>query len=101
MIKHIVMWKLDESYTAEEKKKLAGNFRQKLLQLEGKIPELKNIAVYLNSDMADTSNYDILLDTTFDSIGDLKAYSVHPEHLKVVDFAGTFKKVRSCVDYEV
>lgn len=100
MVKHIVMWKLDDGYSSDEKKKLAEKFKQRLIQLDGKIPELQKVAVHLNSEEADKSNFDILLDTLFNSMEDLNAYAIHPEHLKVVEFAGTFKKVRSCVDYE-
>jgi hypothetical protein len=101
MIKHIVMWKLDEQYSPEEKKILVNEFRQRLLQLEGNIAELKEISVRLNTEQADKTNFDMLLDTTFNTIEDLNSYAIHPEHLKVVEFAGTFKKVRSCIDYEI
>lgn len=100
MIKHIVMWKLDDGYSAKEKEKITEEFKQRLIQLDGKIPQLQKVAVHLNSEEADKSNFDILLDTLFYSIEDLNAYAIHPEHLKVVEFASTFKKVRSCIDYE-
>lgn len=101
MIKHVVMWKLDEQYSFEERRKLVNEFRNKLLQLDGKISVLKEISVQLNAKEADKSNFDILLDTSFNSLEDLKVYAKHPEHMKVVEFAGTFKKIRSCIDYEI
>ncbi len=100
MIRHIVMWKVDSSVSNEDKNKHVNAFMEKLLQLEGKISELKSIGVYLNASNASDTNYDIMLDTTFNSIEDLKSYAIHPEHLKVVDFAKSVKKERACVDYE-
>ncbi len=94
------MWKVDSNINNEEKTNHLNSFREKLLQLEGKITELKSISVYLNATEAASSNYDIMLDTTFNSLEDLKSYAVHPEHLKVVEFAKSVKKERACVDYE-
>lgn len=100
MVRHIVMWKLDESYTNEEKSNFITEFSSKLLSLDGKISELKAISVNSNSPDAPAANYDLVLDTTFNNIDDLKAYAVHPEHVKVVEFAKQFKLQRSCVDYD-
>jgi len=100
MIRHIVMWKVDESYSQSEKEEFTNTFTTKLLDLEGKIDELKTISVNSNSDKAPDTNFDIVLDTTFTSIEDLKAYAVHPTHMKVVEYAKQFKLQRSCVDYE-
>ena len=100
MIKHIVMWKLDEKYTEAEKQKFINEFSEQLLQLNGKIDQLKSILVSSNSSQAPSSNYDLVLDTSFNSIEDLNLYANHPEHIKVVEFSKPFKKLRSCVDYE-
>lgn len=94
------MWKLDESYTNEEKNNFIHEFSSKLLSLDGKITELKAISVNSNSSEAPAANYDLVLDTTFDSISGLKAYAIHPEHVQVVEFAKQYKMQRSCVDYE-
>lgn len=100
MIKHIVMWKLDESYSEAEKKSNAVELKDKLLGLDGKIDELVSIAVYLNSDKAPGTNFDIMLDTEFKNFDDLNIYQVHEEHLKVVSFVKSLKMQRVCVDYE-
>lgn len=101
MIKHIVMWKLDSGYAGPEKEEILDTIKHKLKKLEGEVPTLKFIKVYINSAEADPSNYDILLDTTFESLDGLQTYANHPEHLKVIEFMKTIKKTRACVDYEV
>lgn len=100
MIRHIVMWKLDDTYSSNDKSNFISEFSSKLMSLDGKISELESIAVNSNSTEAPETNFDIVLDTTFNSISDLKAYAVHPEHLKVVEYAKQFKLQRSCVDYD-
>lgn len=100
MIKHIVMWKIDESYSSEEKAGIIEGMKKELLSLDGKIGELKSIMVLTNSPDAPESNYDVVLDTEFNSIDDLNAYQVHPEHKKVVAALSSSKKLRAAIDYE-
>jgi hypothetical protein len=94
------MWKFDASYSAEEKKTIIENLSSLLLGLEGIIEELKSIAVHTNTKGAPESNYDVLLDTSFENLDDLSTYAGHPEHLKVVEYLKGYNKERSCVDYE-
>jgi hypothetical protein len=101
MLKHIIMWKLDKSYSHTEKLIFIKEFSQRLLQLRGRIPQLKSISVHTNSAEASDSNYDLLLDTSFENIDDLNAYASHPDHLAVAEYSKKFKKTRSCVDYEI
>ena len=100
MIRHIVMWKLDDSYSQEEKTNFVNAFSEKLRSLDGKIPQLKSISTHINAPGTPTSNYDLLLDTSFNSIADLETYATHPDHVAVVEFSKSHKKERSCVDYE-
>jgi hypothetical protein len=101
MIKHIVLWKLDESYSFEEKQNILEIFSDKLFNLVGKIEELKSLSVHLNSKEASSSNYDIMLETTFNSFIDLDTYQIHPEHQKVVEYVKSLKRQRACIDYEM
>jgi hypothetical protein len=100
MIKHIVLWKLDDGYSFTEKDNILKTFTEKLMGLSGKIDELKSLAVHLNSKEAASANYDILLETTFNSFVDLDAYQVHPEHQKVVEYVKSLKRQRACIDFE-
>lgn len=99
MIKHLVLWKFDESYTSEEKNNLMENMRDRLLALKDKISEIHEIQVYFNDDSAAAANFDIMLDTEFDSLDDLNAYQVHPEHVKVLQYVKSLKLQRAAIDY--
>jgi hypothetical protein len=100
MIKHIVLWKLDSSYSPADKEEILKIFKAKLLGLKGKVPQIQSLEVYLNSKQADATNYDIMLETGFNTINDLNDYQVHPNHLIVVEYVKTLKRQRTCIDYE-
>ena len=67
MIKHIVMWKFKEG---EQENMLL--FRDRLLALKGKIPEIRAMEVGINMSPSDRS-YDAVLVSEFDSMEALKA----------------------------
>ena len=98
MLKHIVLFKLNEM-EADEKTLALNKMKEMLLGLEAVIDELKFIEVGLNHELNST-NHDLSLITEFNSLDDLKAYAVHPEHVKVVDYVKTIAQERACVDYE-
>lgn len=99
MIRHLVMWKLDDSYPPDEKERLKLEFTNRLRDLSGKIQELRSLDVFLNDAQAPQSNYDILLDTTFNTFKDLETYQVNPYHKKVGEFIKSIKLQRVCIDY--
>ena len=99
MIKHIVLWKLDESYNPAEKEAIKNALRKKLLDLQEEINELLHMEVYLNSPEASAKNYDIMLDTVFNSIGDLEIYQAHPSHQKVLKYVQSLKIQRAAINY--
>jgi hypothetical protein len=99
MIKHIVLWKLDNSYLPAEKEKIRHLMRKKLLKLEQTITLLLHIEVYFNNDEASGNNYDIVLDTVFNSMDDLAIYQAHPDHLKVAEYIKTLKLQRAAIDF--
>ncbi len=63
MTKHIILWKLREDLTAEEKQKVKAEAKQALEGLLGKIEGLS--AVTVNIESLPSSNVDMMLDTTF------------------------------------
>jgi hypothetical protein len=101
MIKHIVMWKFDASYQISEKEGIINDLKNKLLQLRDKINVLNALDVHVNSANANKSNFDVVLETSFDTWEDLKTYAVHPDHMVVVGFLQALKKERACIDYEI
>lgn len=100
MVKHIIIWTLKPEMTADEKKAQCAKIKAGLEGLKGKIDGLTEIKVV--TDLLGSSNGDLMLNSTFESAEALKAYAVHPEHVKVAD--GTvrpFTAERKCVDFEI
>lgn len=100
MVKHVILWKLKEEYSIEEKETIKKNIKSALESLQGKIDGLEEIKVVI--DTLETSTVDLMLDSTFESFEALKGYSVHPEHVHAADtFVRPFTAVRSCIDFEM
>ena len=100
MVKHVIVWKLKDEYSAEEKESIKKGIKEGLESLKGKIPGLVDIKVNING--LESSNADLMLDSTFENEDALNGYSVHPEHVKVAtEKVRPFTAIRSCFDYEV
>lgn len=99
MINHVVLFKLKEFQSAQEKDEALATFKSMLLNLKNFIPELKHIEVGTNHPNAAPA-FDLCLISHFENLEDLDIYKVHPEHIKVVDFVKTVTTDRAAVDYE-
>ncbi len=100
MVKHIILWTLKEEYTTEEKNEIKAGIKEGLEGLAGKIPGLVEIKV--NTGRLDSSNADVMLDSTFESEEALKNYSTHPAHVEVANSkVRPYTAIRSCLDFEV
>ena len=100
MIKHVILWTLKSEYSAEEKENIKAGIKEGLEGLAGKIPGLTEIKVYTNG--LETSNADLMLDSTFENAEALKVYASHPDHVYVADTnVRPFTAVRSCLDFEI
>ncbi|MBR6281856.1 MAG: Dabb family protein [Lachnospiraceae bacterium] len=100
MVKHVILWTLKDELSAEEKQRVKAGIKEGLEGLQGKIPGLTEIHVYTNG--LETSNADVMLDSTFETFEALKGYAVHPDHVAVADGAvRPYTKLRSCLDFEV
>ncbi|WP_010249886.1 Dabb family protein [Myroides injenensis] len=95
MIRHIVMWRLKD----ENKEANKIEIKKRLLSLEGKIAELKSIAVEFNLPEISETNYDVILLTEFNNSQDLDIYANHPLHLEVVSFIKSVVSDRVAIDY--
>jgi hypothetical protein len=100
MVKHIVMWKLKDEAEGVGKAENARRMKKLLESLFSKIDEIQLIEVGL-SDSAQADAYDIVLYSEFAGWNDLKAYQVHPEHIKVAEFVKKIRLDRKVVDYEI
>lgn len=100
MVKHVILWKLKEEYSAEEKEAIKAGIKEGLEGLAGKIPGLLEIKVYTQG--LPSSNADLMLDSAFTDEASLKGYAVHPEHVAVADGkVRPYTAQRSCLDFEV
>ncbi|MGZ7160988.1 MAG: Dabb family protein [Methanobacterium sp.] len=94
MIKHIVLFKLKDR-EAENIEKA----KNTLLDMKGKIKELKHIEVGIDVTNSDRS-YDIALLTKFNSVQDLEAYQNNPLHIGVAEYMVSVGESIVVVDYE-
>ncbi|MBR5039945.1 MAG: Dabb family protein [Clostridiales bacterium] len=100
MVKHVIIWTLKDEYSNEEKAAIKAEIKAGLEGLMGKIDGLTDIKVYTEG--LESSNGDLMLDSTFVSEEALKGYAVHPDHVAVA--SGKVRphaKIRSCFDFEI
>ena len=100
MVKHIVLFKLADVAEGKPKAENALIIKEMLEDLKNVIPVIRKIEVKVNLTEASTDNYDIILDSEFDSLEDIKTYAVHPEHLKVGAFISKVRTYRAAIDFE-
>lgn len=99
MIRHLVMFKLREFSTPEEKKNAAETVRTELCAMKKKIPEIQEFEVGINFTVDDAA-YDLVINSSFSSKEDLKAYQVHPDHQAFIRFNKNYSAKKVVLDYE-
>ena len=100
MVKHIVMLRMKDVFSSEEKKEKALLLKQELDLLPSKIDEIVFYEVGLNV-VDSPSAYDLVLISHFETFEDLDAYRVHPDHKKVVALIKELAKESAVVDYKI
>lgn len=98
MVKHIVLFKLKETLSQEEKLKVMNDFKAAIEALPAKIEFIRKIFVGMNVNPAE--KWDICLDSEFDTLADVNAYAAHPDHVAAASLLKDVKADRACVDYE-
>ena len=99
MVKHVILWKLKESLSDEERELRAKGVKEGLEGLVGVVPGL--IELHIRTDHLPSSTADLLLTSTFESAEALKGYSVHPAHVAVAnEKVRPFAEIRLCLDFE-
>ena len=73
MVKHIVLFKLKDEVSAEEKLVVMNKFKEAIEALPAK----------------------------FDTLEDVKYYATHPDHVAAGRILAETKESRACVDYEL
>lgn len=99
MVKHIIIWKINDTYDKTKKAEVARTVKEKLEGLHGKIDGLCEIRV--NIAELETSNGDIMLDSTFSDEESYKSYITHPLHVEAATYVRQNVIQRMCVDYNV
>lgn len=98
MVRHIVMWKLEDFAEGKTKQENTKIIKESLEALVGVIPGLIEAEVGFNENGGE---YDAVLNSKFENMAALKAYDVHPEHQKVRDFISKVRISRVAADYEI
>lgn len=93
MIKHIVLWKLND-------RSKAGVMKSALEALPAVIPQIREFEVGVGTEAGEVFA-DISLVSAFDNAEDLQAYLQHPEHQKVVVLIRGLAAERRVADYIV
>ncbi len=96
MIQHIVLFKLKPFQSEAEKAAKLQEIKIALEVLPEVISELKLLEVGINVNPAEV--FDFSLVTEFESMSDLQAYAIHPEHLAVASIIREVMESRACVD---
>ena len=74
-------------------------FRNGIMALPTIISCIRNINVGFNINADE--KWDICLDSTFDTLEDVRYYSAHPAHIAVAGELKPYLEGRSCVDFNV
>ena len=98
MIKHVLLFKLREMESAQEKQAVMEEIKRRLESLTAVVPSIKSMEVGLNQNPRE--QFDIALITTHDDWDGLYAYRDHPAHVEVAQFIAQHRESRSCADFE-
>lgn len=99
MVRHLILWKLKESLTADEKSAVLLNMKENLEGLVGVVPGLVSLKIIINE--MESSNADVMLDSVLESEEALKEYQGHPTHVEVANtYVRPYTEVRMCLDYK-
>ena len=98
MVKHIVLFKLKETLTNEEKSDVMNRFKTAIEALPEIIKSIRKVYVGLNTNPDE--KWDICLESEFDTLNDVKAYAAHPSHVAAASILKEAKQDRACCDYE-
>ena len=97
MVRHVILWKLNEEYCADEAVK--EGIKNGLEGLKGQVPGIIDIKVIISP--LESSNCEVMLDSTFVDEAALKGYAVHPAHVEVANTkVRPYTASRNCMDFE-
>ena len=92
MLKHIVMWTLNDPADAPR-------FKSLLETCKGLVPGMREFDVAVRAEGLEAS-HDVVLCSVFDDVAALQSYVVHPKHQSVAATLGTLRASRAVFDFE-
>ena len=95
MVTHIVVWK----YRTDVRPADREEHQTQLRSLRNIVPGIESLTVGFDFLRAPNS-YDIGLSARFADRSVLEAYTIHPEHMKVVEFGRRIVETMAKVDFE-
>lgn len=98
MVHHIVLWNFKPELSTEQKKEAGETIKKNLITVKEQAKGVIALDVIINE--LKSSNKDIALISTFETVEDLNAYQIHPEHIKAAGFIKTVTCDRACFDYK-
>ena len=99
MVKHIVLFQLKKDLPADRRHEVMMAFKSGIEALPATIPSIRKVRVAFKINPAE--QWDICLESAFDSLADATAYGQHPAHQAVAGALKPHVAARSCVDFEV
>ena len=100
MVKHIILWKLKDELTPDEKEKVMQDIKVNLEDLVGKIDGLCKMNI--RTTKLPSSSADLMMDSEFTDKAALKNYQTNPNHVYVADnFVRPNVAVRQSMDFEI
>ena len=96
MVRHIVAWKHKAELSDSQKQEHALKIKAELEALPQIIDGIIELNVYTP---LQSNDWDLLLNSLFESEEALAAYQIHPEHKKVSAFVRSVIQERACIDY--
>jgi hypothetical protein len=98
MIRHIVLFKIKDFSSESERTEAIQNVLVTFRSLVGQIPQIRQFRVEPDC-IKSPSSCDVVIDSVFDSIEDLKAYQAHPAHLDAVALNRQWSESKISGDY--
>nr|WP_300678272.1 Dabb family protein [uncultured Acetatifactor sp.] len=98
MVRHIVLWNFVEGLSDAEKAEAGEKMKALLEPIQELIPGAVEIQVVPNQ--LASSNRDIALISTFETVEALSTYQNHPAHVEAGKYVRNVTCDRTCMDYE-
>jgi hypothetical protein len=100
MIKHIVLWRLNENAYGNDKQTNARILEEKLLAMRGKVDGLLKVEVGFDfSNEKDSCN--VVLYSEFENKEALHKYQIHPDHEAIKKWLGEVRYELRVFDFEI